>query len=198
MEKRVVPCWDEYFMKLAECVKARSKDRSTQVAAVIVSKDNGVISTGYNSFPRGINDDVEARHERPSKYLYTEHAERNAIYAAAREGVRLDGSTMYITGGGIACADCARGIAQSGIRMAIGMDKKFEGRGGWETSCAAGEEIMVEAGVMLVFLNDQFVRVRAKFIDDRGIKQEVVASAASGKITVVGLNDPCCKSPTAF
>lgn len=198
MEKRIVPCWDEYFMKLAETVKSRSKDLSTQVAAVIISKDNGVISTGYNSFPRGIQDDVESRHERPAKYLYTEHAERNAIYAAAREGVRLDGSTMYITGGGIACADCARAIAQSGIKMAIGMDKKFEGRGGWEVSCAAGEEIMIEAGVMLVFLNDQFVRVRAKFIDDRGIKQEVVASAASGRINVVGLNDPYGKPPTAF
>ena len=98
--KRVVPNWDEYFMKMALAALARSKDRSTQVGAVIVGDGDNVLTTGYNSFPRGMDDD-ESWHERPFKYLVTEHAERNAVYAAARHGVRLLGSRIYVTGGEI-------------------------------------------------------------------------------------------------
>ena len=41
------------------------------------------------------------------------HAERNAIYAAAREGIRLEGSTIFTPG--LPCPDCARAIIQAGI-----------------------------------------------------------------------------------
>ena len=51
--------WTEYFLNIAESVKLKSKDRRTQIGAVIVGKDNEIVTTGYNSFPRGINDDVE-------------------------------------------------------------------------------------------------------------------------------------------
>ncbi|MFC1454134.1 cytidine/deoxycytidylate deaminase family protein [Verrucomicrobiota bacterium] len=155
--KRDVPGWDEYFMKIAELVKTRSKDRSTQVGAVIV-REHRIISTGYNSFPAGLNDDVNSRHERPAKYMWTEHAERNAIYSAARHGIRLIGSSMYVTGGGIACAECARAISLAGISEAIGMEGKFEGAGPWAESCKVGEELLREADVKLVFLNDKYER----------------------------------------
>ena len=46
--------WVEYFQNLAHNVKLKSKDISTQVGAVIVGKDKEIVSTGYNSFPRGI------------------------------------------------------------------------------------------------------------------------------------------------
>jgi dCMP deaminase len=69
---------------------------------------------GYNGFPRGCDDSVASRYERPDKYLYTEHAERNAIYHAARHGVTLKGCSMYVTL--FPCADCARGIIQAGIK----------------------------------------------------------------------------------
>jgi len=58
----------------------RSKDKSTHVGAVVVDDLNIVRSMGYNSFVRGINDDVPERQERPEKYFWFEHAERNAIY----------------------------------------------------------------------------------------------------------------------
>ena len=74
--------WDQYFFDIVNVVKEKSKDRSTKVGAIIVGPDQGVRSTGFNGFPRGVNDNVDARHERPAKYLYTEHAERNAIYNA--------------------------------------------------------------------------------------------------------------------
>lgn len=50
--------WQEYFIGIANQVKLKSKDKNTQIGAVIVGRDNEVVSTGYNSFPRGIDDDV--------------------------------------------------------------------------------------------------------------------------------------------
>lgn len=110
--------WDAYFMGMAEYVCTKSKDRSTQVGAVIVGTDgNAVLSTGWNGFPRGVDDEPDDRHLRPAKYQWTEHAERNAIYNAAREGVRLKGSTIYVTH--MPYCDCARALVQSGISTLV-------------------------------------------------------------------------------
>lgn len=110
--------WSEYFINIAEQVKLKSKDERTQIGAVIVGVDNEIVSTGYNSFPRGINDDIPERQERPEKYFWFEHAERNAIYNAARIGVSTLGTTMYMTCG-ISCADCARAIISAGIKKVV-------------------------------------------------------------------------------
>lgn len=105
--------WDTYFMDIARQVSARSKDRSTKVGCVLVGPDNEIRSTSYNSFPRGINDDVPERHQRPEKYVWTEHAERNAIYAAARVGTPLKGCRAYLPW--FPCMDCARALIQVGV-----------------------------------------------------------------------------------
>ena len=107
--------WVEYFLGIAEQVKLKSKDESTQIGAVIVGKDNEILSTGYNSFPRGLNDNKPERQERPEKYFWMEHAERNAIYNAARVGTPLKNSTIYLTSG-LPCTDCARAIINTGIK----------------------------------------------------------------------------------
>ena len=91
-----------------------SKDKSTKVGCVILGGQNEILSTGYNGMPRGINDDVEERHERPNKYSWFEHSERNAIYNAARNGIKLLGSRAYITSL-CPCPDCTRALIQSGI-----------------------------------------------------------------------------------
>ena len=97
---------DEYYFSIAEVVKLKSKDESTKVGCVIVGEDGQIISTGYNSFVRGIDDNVNSRQERPEKYFWFEHAERNAIYNASRSGICLLNSTIYVPG--IPCADCMR------------------------------------------------------------------------------------------
>lgn len=111
------PTWDQYFLDMAALAATRSKDRSTQVGAVIVDPNRNVRATGYNGFPRLVNDDIDARHERPIKYRYTEHAERNAIYSAARAGVATAGCTMYCTHA--PCTDCARAVIQAGLYCLI-------------------------------------------------------------------------------
>lgn len=107
--------WKEYFRGIAHSVKLKSKDRNTQIGAVVVSKDNQILATGYNSFPKGMNDDLDERQERPEKYFWFEHAERNAIYSAARNGVKIEGATMYLTCW-TPCSDCARAIINSGVK----------------------------------------------------------------------------------
>jgi len=111
--------WDQYFIEIALLVAKKSKDESTKLGAVIVGPDNEIRSTGYNSFPRGLNDTLGARQERPEKYHWFEHSERNAIYNAARIGVSLKGCRMYLTPGPGVCCGCARAIIQSGVAEVI-------------------------------------------------------------------------------
>ena len=105
--------WDKRWMALAQHVSQWSKDRSTKVGAVIVNSRQVVVAFGWNGFPRGVDDDVSDRHLRPTKYLWTEHAERNAIYNAAAEGMALRGCRLYTSK--FPCAACARAIIQTGI-----------------------------------------------------------------------------------
>ena len=113
--------WNGYFMQMAYLAATKSKDPSTKVGAVITSPDHSILSTGFNGLPRGVNDDpkiFERHNQRPSKYSWYEHAERNAIYNSVRVGgASLLDSTLYTPG--LPCADCARGIIQSGIRNII-------------------------------------------------------------------------------
>lgn len=113
MNKIWVEDWDQHYMTEAYNKAMKSKDGSTKIGAVIVGPDNEPVSNGYNNFPRGVDDDVKERHCRPLKYQFTEHAERNAIYNAARHGVALKGTRLYVPQR--PCTDCARGIIQSGI-----------------------------------------------------------------------------------
>ncbi len=144
--------WDEYFINIAEQVKLKSKDNKTQIGVVIVGKDNEIVSTGYNSFPRGINDDVEERQERPEKYFWFEHAERNAIYNAARIGVSTLGTTMYMTCG-ISCADCARAIINSGISKIVLRKGKGATNIKWQESAERSMIMFKEAGVIITFFD---------------------------------------------
>ena len=119
---RRVPGWHAYYLAVCRSVALRSKDPTTQIGCIIVGPAHEIRSTGYNSFPRGINDYVSQRLGRPEKYLWFEHAERNAIYNAARAGTPLQGCTIYVEV--IPCMDCARAIVQAGIvRVVVDADR---------------------------------------------------------------------------
>ena len=142
--------WNEYFINIAEQVKLKSKDTKTQIGVVLVGKDNEIVSTGYNSFPRGINDDIDERQERPEKYFWFEHAERNAIYNAARIGVSTLGTTMYMTCD-ISCADCARGIISAGIVKVVFRKSNKPWPEIWKQSAERSIQMFKEAGVIVEY-----------------------------------------------
>lgn len=140
--------WHTYFLDMLDHISSKSKDKNTKVGCVIVGKDNEIRSTGYNSFPRGLNDDVPTRQIRPEKYFWFEHAERNAIYNAALVGIKLKGCRIYLNG--IPCVDCARAIIQCGIKKVIiyksSRNEEFELRHNANVS----SEMLEECGVKLV------------------------------------------------
>jgi dCMP deaminase len=141
--------WDRRFMDLAQHVGNWSKDRSRQVGCVVVDTDNIVRAIGYNGFPRGLDDELDERHQRPAKYLWTEHAERNAIYAAARTGISLAGCRIYLPW--FPCVDCARAIVQTGIAELIGM-KPDLADAKWGDDFAIALEMLQEAKVAVRYL----------------------------------------------
>ena len=106
---RSIPGWDQYYLDICKVVAQRSKDPNTQIGSVIVGPNHEIRSTGYNSFPRGIRDDVPERLARPAKYLW--------ICNAARAGTATEGCTVYVEI--MPCMDCARAVVQAGIVQVV-------------------------------------------------------------------------------
>ncbi|MXN17719.1 dCMP deaminase [Pseudooceanicola sp. GBMRC 2024] len=106
--------WHGRFMAICDLLAGFSEDRDRQVGAVIVGSGHVIRATGWNGLPRGIAADDD-RLDRASgrKFHWVEHAERNAIFNAARIGVSLEGCTLYTNV--FPCADCARALIQAGI-----------------------------------------------------------------------------------
>ena len=147
--------WIEYFRNLANNVKLKSKDTKTQIGAVIVGEDNEIVSTGYNSFPRGLDDTIVERQERPEKYYWFEHAERNAIYNAARIGVSTKGTTMYLSHW-FPCSDCARGIINAGITtLYCDRPDDTSKSSSYIESFKRSREMLLEADVKICFYEDE-------------------------------------------
>lgn len=114
------PNWDELYITMCYLVGMRSRDEHTHVGSVVVDSDNVLVSTGYNSLPRNIDLDIEEKRvsrEGGEKYFWIEHAERNAIYNAARRGTIMKKCKIYVPW--TPCADCARAIIQTGISEVI-------------------------------------------------------------------------------
>ena len=106
-------------MLLAHHLAEWSIEKGRRVGAVIVGPDNEVRSTGFNGLPRGVNDAVEERHSRitGAKYIWSCHAEQNAIVQAALHGVGIAGSTIYCTHQ--PCSACSKMIINAGIRRIV-------------------------------------------------------------------------------
>lgn len=173
--------WNEYFIEMAMLVAKKSKDPSTKVGCVFVGKNNQVLSTGFNGFPRGIAEEerateymtidttfgqadvpikttrlIPARWERPIKYSYVEHAERNAIYNAARHGVSLDGARVYMNyEPSCMCEACTRALIQVGVTEVIGPNIPFPGKGVGThyTTGKLTEDMMLEANVRMTTIH---------------------------------------------
>lgn len=135
------------LLKNAYYAAQRSPDRSTQNGATLV-REGVTILTDCNRFPDGVEEAPE-RFERPLKYAFTEHAERNVIYKAARKGIRTKGLVMVCTW--VPCVDCARAIIQAGIKTFIthkqACDKLPDH---WEESIEQALDMLREAGVNVV------------------------------------------------
>jgi dCMP deaminase len=138
-------------MELARHVGQWSKDRTTRIGSVIAGPNNEIRATGYNGFPRGVDDSIGERFERPGKYLWTEHAERNAIYNAARIGVPLEGCRIYIPW--FPCIDCARAIVQCGLVEVVAIEPDWSDTH-WGEHFRIAREMFRESSLSVTFMEN--------------------------------------------
>lgn len=171
--------WDETYITLCYLMATRSPDLSTKVGAVIVDTDNSLVSVGYNGLPRGVDVDYNDTDsvgvpkmlstEGGSKYRWTEHSERNAIYNAGRHGKPVAGCRVYVNF--LPCADCARAIIQSNITEVIvhqeGQDAFMETRGAnpnvWTEDHLMVQDMFRLGGVHLRWCSTELVQISAFF-----------------------------------
>jgi dCMP deaminase len=118
------PGREHYFMGIALAVRERADCTGNRVGAVIVV-DRRIVSTGYNGTPENMPNCSDGgchrcanRSQYPSGAGYDlcicVHAEQNAILAAARFGIAVQGSTVYSTMR--PCFGCTKEMLQAGVR----------------------------------------------------------------------------------
>ncbi|MCC0666424.1 deoxycytidylate deaminase [Clostridioides sp. ZZV15-6597] len=107
--------WQEYFMRLCETVAERGTCDRAYVGAIIVNSENRIVSTGYNGSISGDKHCSEVGHEmREGHCIRTIHAEQNALYYCAKEGIPVKDCSIYVTH--FPCLNCTKAIIQSGIK----------------------------------------------------------------------------------
>ena len=106
-------------MDIAKQVSTRATCDRKHVGAVLV-RDRTILSTGYNGSIRGLPHCDEVGHMMENGHcVATVHAEAKAILQAAKNGVRIDGATLYTTAS--PCWPCFKLVANSGcMRIVFG------------------------------------------------------------------------------
>ena len=150
------PNWDEYFIDIMEAISKRATcDRGR--SGCVIARDNVLLSSGYVGSPKGsphcddvghLMKTVTNEDESSSRHcMRTAHAEANAICQAAKNGVSINGATLYCRM--VPCRNCAMLIANSGIVRVVAQIQ-YHG-----ASSAESKEILKNAGVKLEILKDE-------------------------------------------
>ena len=143
--------WNEYYIGLLEPISRKSKDPRTKVGAVIVDQEYGLISTGFNGFPKGVKDLPERYNDRPTKYKFIAHADTNAIDIAAKQGKATNHGIMYLPW--YPCSNCTKSIINCGIKKVVIDGREYEEKEkhwtAWKEDIDISKIMMSEAGVEL-------------------------------------------------
>ena len=135
--------WDQRFLVIASNIAGWSKDPSTKVGAVAV-RDRRILAQGFNGLPVGITDTDARLQDRDTRLSMTVHAEMNCVAFAAKSGVCLAGSTMYIWPL-MTCSNCAAVLIQADINKIVVPDYVEPMR--WQESFDTAREMFIEAGI---------------------------------------------------
>jgi dCMP deaminase len=122
--------WDRRFLDMAQMISTWSKDPSSKIGCVVVNNEKRIIATGYNGFPRGIEDSPDRLNDRDQKYPRIIHAEMNALMNALYNGVSVKDCTLYVYGLPV-CPACTKCVIQAGIKRVVIPTSKTE-KGEWE------------------------------------------------------------------
>jgi dCMP deaminase len=150
---------DKDYLRETYKVALQSTDKRTQNGAILVNANGDILCSGANHFPKNVEPKND-RFDAPLKYIYTEHAERNSIFAACRQGIKTQDLSMYCCWA--ACQDCARAIIQSGIKyLVVHYNPLEEIRFGkkvsdmWIDSIKHSMQMFGESGVEVRWIDEQ-------------------------------------------
>src|SRR6478752_7606232 len=103
------------LMRMAYQEALKSPDPSTQNGGIGLDSGGTIIAKGCNDFTHGMEVTSDL-FERPKKYAYIEHAERNVLFDSVW---RQSGHIHTLVVPWAACADCARAIVQCGVHTLV-------------------------------------------------------------------------------
>lgn len=138
------------MMAKARAAARASPNRVRQVGAVLITCD-GAEFVACNTFPPGVRD-LDERCEGEARFVWMEHAERRAIFAAARRGIATQGAHLTTTF--FPCIDCARAIVDCGIAC-IDTPAPAFGDPVWGGAFACSQAILEEGGVEVRIVEDE-------------------------------------------
>ena len=149
--KYIRPSWDEYFLSLLEPLGRRGTCDRGRNAAVIVSPGNTILATGYVGAPPGQPHCDEVGHmmktvtdqngNSSQHCVRTLHAEENAILQCAKDGIKLEGATIYIKMS--PCHNCAMKIVRVGIKRVVAQKRYHADKQSVELFKSADIELFV-------------------------------------------------------
>ena len=156
-EKYIRPSWDEYYMEVANTIAKRATCDRGRSGCVIV-RDNQLLVSGYVGSPNGMPHCDEVGHQMKKTIhedgsvtnhcVRTVHAEQNAICHAAKQGIALEGATLYCRM--TPCRTCAMLIINCGIKRVV-CEKKYH-------AGAESEEMFKQVGIQLEFMHDEILQ----------------------------------------
>lgn len=150
------------LLRRAYQLACTSTDTSTKNGALLITREGVVVVDGVNAFTDGEQILDPRNYERPRKYKVTEHAERAAIYKAARLGIPTKGLLMVCPWA--SCPDCARAIVLAGIIRVIGHRQAYDKTPlRWQEEVAFGLEILRGGGVAYQMFDGQIGGVENLF-----------------------------------
>lgn len=144
--------WDTYFYEDCPHVARKSKDPSRKIGA-IATRDNLTVLTGFNGFPRGVNDTIAERYSKQFKNLHTVHAEANLVSLAAGEGISLKGTTVYCSLH--PCLPCANLMIQAKVARVVCPKMVIEPEGEEIYWFQLSREVMLEAGIQITEVSNE-------------------------------------------
>mgnify|MGYP001615510836 CR=1 FL=1 len=149
--KYIRPTWDEYFLNLLEPLGQRGTCDRGRSGAVIISPGNTILATGYAGAPPGQPHCDQVGHMmrtvidedgKESKHcVRTLHAEENAVLQCAKDGIKLEGTTIYCKM--VPCYNCAMRILRVGIRRVVAQKRYHADKLPMELFKKAGVEVVV-------------------------------------------------------
>jgi deoxycytidylate deaminase len=105
--------------------------------------------------------------DRDFKLATIIHAEKNAIFNAAKNGSQTEGATAYITWP--PCSQCASALLQAGVAKVV-CPNPNSGPERWVTNFLLANELLYESGVKVLYYSDSDLcqTENAQFVEQPG------------------------------